>query len=50
MIYLDSGSIREMATHIEWVETIEAALKFITDGDFIMPKRMHLDRGEDTFL
>jgi len=50
MDFFDSRSIRDTASHSEWVEAMEAALQLITTGNYIMPERMHLDRGEDTFL
>jgi len=50
MDFIDSSSIRDIASHSEWVEAMENALQLITTGNYILPERMHLDRGEDTFL
>jgi ornithine cyclodeaminase/alanine dehydrogenase-like protein (mu-crystallin family) len=50
MKFFDSKAIADIASHSEWVETMETALKLITTGNFVMPKRMHLDYGENTFL
>ena len=50
MEFFDSKTIADIASHSEWVETMETALQMITTGKFVMPKRMHLDYGEDTFL
>jgi ornithine cyclodeaminase len=50
MDFIDSSTIREIASHSEWVGAMEEALQVITTGNYIMPERMHLDRGNDTFL
>jgi ornithine cyclodeaminase/alanine dehydrogenase-like protein (mu-crystallin family) len=50
MRFFDSKTIADIASYSEWVEAMEMALKNITTGGFVMPKRMHLDYGEDTFL
>jgi ornithine cyclodeaminase/alanine dehydrogenase-like protein (mu-crystallin family) len=50
MKFFDSKTIADIASHSEWVETMETALQLITTGKFVMPKRMHLDYGDDTFL
>jgi ornithine cyclodeaminase/alanine dehydrogenase-like protein (mu-crystallin family) len=50
MRFFDSKTISDIASHSEWVEAMETALKNITTGGFVMPKRMHLDYGDDTFL
>jgi ornithine cyclodeaminase/alanine dehydrogenase-like protein (mu-crystallin family) len=50
MKFFDSKAIADIASSSEWVETMETALQLITTGKFIMPKRMHLDHGDDTFL
>ena len=50
MRFFDSKTISDIASLSEWVEAMETALTNITTGGFVMPKRMHLDYGEDTFL
>jgi len=50
MEFFDSKTIADIASHSEWVDTMEKALQMITSGRFVMPKRMHLDYGENTFL
>lgn len=50
MEFFDSKTISDIATLPEWVETMEKALQILTTGEYVMPKRMHLNYGEDTFL
>lgn len=51
MNYFDSQTIENIATIPEWVDMMEKALKSSIDsGGYVMPKRMHLDYGVDTFL
>jgi ornithine cyclodeaminase/alanine dehydrogenase-like protein (mu-crystallin family) len=50
MKFFDGETIEKAATFPEWVEAMEEALAAIITGDFVLPKRMHLDRGNDTFL
>lgn len=50
MEFFDSKVIADIASQSEWVDTMETALKMITTGRFVMPKRMHLDYGDATFL
>jgi ornithine cyclodeaminase len=50
MEYFDSETIEKAAAFPEWVAAMEKALIAIVEGDFVLPKRMHLDRGNDTFL
>jgi ornithine cyclodeaminase len=50
MKFFDSKTIADIASYSEWVETMETAMQMITTGRFVMPKRMHLDYGDDTFL
>lgn len=50
MEFFDSKTIIGIATFSEWVEAMETAVKMSTGGGFVMPKRMHLDYGEGTFL
>jgi len=50
MKFFDSKTISDIASHSEWIEAMEMALKISTNRGFVMPRRMHLDYGEDTFL
>ena len=50
MDFIDSETVEKAATIPEWVEAMEEALLTICTGDYVMPQRMHLDRGNDTFL
>jgi ornithine cyclodeaminase len=51
MNYFDSQRIESIANFSEWVDMMEKALQFsIEPGRYVMPKRMHLDYGADTFL
>jgi ornithine cyclodeaminase/alanine dehydrogenase-like protein (mu-crystallin family) len=50
MVFFDSRTIADIASLSEWVETMETALRITTTGKYVMPKRMHLDYGENTFL
>lgn len=50
MKFFDSKEIEEIATVSQWVEAMEIAMKISASGKCVMPKRMHLDYGENTFL
>jgi ornithine cyclodeaminase len=51
MNYFDSQAIENIASFPEWVDMMEKALlQSIEPGGYVMPKRMHLDYGADTFL
>lgn len=50
MEFLNSKTITDIASRSEWVETMETALEMITTGKYVMPKRMHVDYGDATFL
>jgi ornithine cyclodeaminase/alanine dehydrogenase-like protein (mu-crystallin family) len=50
MDFFDSKTIEKALPLNDWVEAMESALLAGNSGDFLMPKRMHLDRGKDTFL
>jgi len=51
MNYFDSQTIENIAPLTEWVGMMEKALRLsIEPGSYVMPKRMHLDYGTDTFL
>jgi len=51
MNYFDNQIIENIAPFSEWVDMMEKALlQSIEPGGYVMPKRMHLDYGADTFL
>jgi ornithine cyclodeaminase/alanine dehydrogenase-like protein (mu-crystallin family) len=50
MDFFDSNTIEKALPFSTWVEAMEAALMASISGGYIMPQRMHLDRGKDTFL
>jgi ornithine cyclodeaminase/alanine dehydrogenase-like protein (mu-crystallin family) len=50
MKYIDSNTIAGIATFSDWVAAMEQAMLMSATGGFLMPKRMHLDKGNDTFL
>jgi ornithine cyclodeaminase len=50
MEFFDSRTISDIASYSEWIEAMETALRITTTGRYVMPKRMHLDYGENTFL
>ena len=50
MVYFDSDDIEKAAPYDKWVGTMEDALLTSVSGGYLMPKRMHLDKGNDTFL
>jgi len=50
MVTIDSRTIKSNSSHSEWIDSMEAALRLMITGKYVMPKRMHLDYGEDTFL
>ena len=50
MEFFDSRTIADIASHAEWIEAMETALRLTTTGKYVMPERMHLDYGENTFL
>ncbi len=50
MKFFDSKEIEEIATTSQWVEAMEIAMKASASGKCVMPKRMHIDYGDDTFL
>ena len=50
MNFIDSKTISEVATIHEWIKiTEEAILASLTD-EALIPQRMHIDHGRDTFL
>ena len=50
MEFIDSKTIADIASQSEWVETMETALRIAATGNYVMPERMHIDYGENTFL
>lgn len=50
MRFIDSETISGAASVTEWVNAIEEAMLMSITDKCMMPKRMHLDRGSDTFL
>lgn len=50
MEFFDSKTIKEIATSAEWIEAMELAMVKSITSEIVLPKRMHLDHGEDTFL
>jgi len=50
MEFFDSKTIADIATMHEWVDAMEKAMQTSASGDYVMPKRMHLDYGKNTFL
>jgi ornithine cyclodeaminase/alanine dehydrogenase-like protein (mu-crystallin family) len=50
MEFFDSKTIAEIATNAEWIEAMELAMLKSLTSEIVLPKRMHLDHGDDTFL
>jgi len=50
MEFFDSDRIEKAFPMLAWVEAMDAALIASVTGGYVMPQRMHLDRGDDTFL
>jgi ornithine cyclodeaminase/alanine dehydrogenase-like protein (mu-crystallin family) len=50
MRFIDSDTISCAATATEWVNAMEEAIVMSITDNYLMPKRMHIDRGNDTFL
>jgi ornithine cyclodeaminase len=50
MEFFDNDRIEKALPMLAWVNAMESALQAIVSGNYVMPKRMHLDRGDDTFL
>jgi ornithine cyclodeaminase/alanine dehydrogenase-like protein (mu-crystallin family) len=50
MEFFDSETIAKSATTAEWVGAMETALIASVHGKYLMPVRMHLDSGRNTFL
>ena len=50
MKFFDRKEIEEITSRMQWVDAMENAMKTSVSGEYLMPKRMHLDYGDDTFL
>lgn len=50
MDFFDSKTITEICTIPAWIDAIEKAMQTSISGEFVMPRRMHLDYGKNTFL
>jgi ornithine cyclodeaminase/alanine dehydrogenase-like protein (mu-crystallin family) len=50
MEFFDSETIEKAATITEWIEAMETALVASVEKNYLMPVRMHLDSGKNTFL
>lgn len=49
-VYCDGNAIRSAAPWTDWIDAMETAMKQADSGQFLLPKRMHLDWAENTFL
>ena len=50
MIQVDSETIGKAASIGEWITAMENAFRDTAEGKIEVPKRSHIDRGENTFL
>jgi len=50
MDFFDSKAITEICPIPAWIDAMEMAMQTSISGEFVMPKRMHLDYGKNTFL
>jgi ornithine cyclodeaminase/alanine dehydrogenase-like protein (mu-crystallin family) len=50
MRFFDSETISRAASVTEWVNAIEEAMLMSITDKYMMPKRMHLDHSDNTFL
>jgi ornithine cyclodeaminase/alanine dehydrogenase-like protein (mu-crystallin family) len=50
MIFIDSKAISEAATIQEWINITEEAILASLTNAALIPQRMHIDHGRDTFL
>ncbi len=48
--FFDSKTISGAASVTDWVDAAEQAMRLSTGENYVMPQRMHLDYGNDTFL
>jgi ornithine cyclodeaminase/alanine dehydrogenase-like protein (mu-crystallin family) len=50
MIFIDEFQIAISASYDKWINKMQEALLAIEDGSVIVPKRTHIDFGEDSLL
>ena len=50
MKVIDSKTIACAATFLEWINAMEQAMKVSLSDEFVMPQRLHLDYGKNTYL
>jgi ornithine cyclodeaminase len=50
MRFIDSETVEKAASVAEWTDAMEQAMVKSVTGELLIPQRMHLDRGSDTFL
>ena len=50
MEFIDNKTIKKIAIFAEWIEAMEQAMLKSLTSEIVLPKRMHLDHGDDTFL
>jgi len=50
MKFISFETIKTIATIPEWIDTIDDAMQTYGSGTYTMPKRMHLDYNQNTFL
>jgi len=50
MNVIDSKTIARAASFAEWINAMEQAMKVSLSNEVVMPQRLHLDYGKDTFL
>ncbi len=50
MIFIDEFQIAITASYDKWINVMQEALQAIADGSVIVPKRTHVDFGEDSLL
>src|SRR5512133_1158987 len=50
MKFVDSKQLSEAASVSEWVNIMEMAVLESLTNEVLIPQRMHIDRGKDTFL
>ncbi|KPK82959.1 MAG: hypothetical protein AMS27_13530 [Bacteroides sp. SM23_62_1] len=50
MKFIDSAAVENTASVTDWIDAMEQAMVKSLTGELILPGRLHLDRGDDTFL
>lgn len=50
MIFIDEFQIAITASYDKWIDKMQEALLAIADGSVIVPKRTHIDFGDDSLL